>query len=541
MLWRAIINTSANDSFNASETTSKLCSAASRYCLYFKAIGDDGNTFYLVTDDIRADSVVWIANRDEPIYDAAAALFLSDHGVLDIIHPDGKLIKRLYSLGTEDDASNTVASLLDTGNFVIEQVNKDGSKTLLWQSFDTPTDTMLPGMTLGVHNKTGQKLSIVSYFLDKAPAPGAFALEWDPNGEQLIIRRKDKVYWASGVLRGNKFDNIPEEVQDMFDYEINDGSISFIARNEHYYYAPWKLSSEGVLFDSLGNVIARADKCYGNNYDGGCQAWETPVCRHVDEKFDEISAAVEHADYINGSADQAASSTTSDCKAACWNNCDCVGFTNLYDNGTGCYFVYGTLQNIGNGSDIFHKLVRTATFPPSLYPPNKKDRKGTWKKHTILHMENFSGHENSIENQETRLNGHDFRQFSFASIMEATNSFSSTNKLGEGGFGPVYKAWELWKEGQALELIDPAIHDSVVQHQVLRSIHIGLLCAEECAVDRPTILEILSMLTNSHEILLLPKKPAFYCGERVNAIDRSPKHIKTDSISLMSITDFSAR
>jgi len=30
--------------------------------------------------------------------------------------------------------------------------------------------------------------------------------------------------------------------------------------------------------------------------------------------------------------------------------------------------------------------------------------------------------------------------FSLVSVSAATNNFSDTNKLGEGGFGPVYKA-----------------------------------------------------------------------------------------------------
>lgn len=33
----------------------------------------------------------------------------------------------------------------------------------------------------------------------------------------------------------------------------------------------------------------------------------------------------------------------------------------------------------------------------------------------------------------------DFRAFQLSEILSATNNFSTKNKLGEGGFGPVYK------------------------------------------------------------------------------------------------------
>jgi hypothetical protein len=35
--------------------------------------------------------------------------------------------------------------------------------------------------------------------------------------------------------------------------------------------------------------------------------------------------------------------------------------------------------------------------------------------------------------------GHNLKVYSVATIMAATNSFSAKNKLGQGGFGPVYK------------------------------------------------------------------------------------------------------
>ncbi|PRQ30502.1 putative non-specific serine/threonine protein kinase [Rosa chinensis] len=35
--------------------------------------------------------------------------------------------------------------------------------------------------------------------------------------------------------------------------------------------------------------------------------------------------------------------------------------------------------------------------------------------------------------------GHDLSVFSYASVMAATINFADENKLGEGGFGPVYK------------------------------------------------------------------------------------------------------
>ena len=47
------------------------------------------------------------------------------------------------------------------------------------------------------------------------------------------------------------------------------------------------------------------------------------------------------------------------------------------------------------------------------------------------------------EENNDRHAGHEFQSFSFESISTATSDFSIENKLGQGGFGPVYKVLSL--------------------------------------------------------------------------------------------------
>ena len=70
------------------------------------------------------------------------------------------------------------------------------------------------------------------------------------------------------------------------------------------------------------------------------------------------------------------------------------------------------------------------------------------------------------------------------------------------------QVWELWREDRALDIVDSSINESFVPHEVLRCIQIGLLCVQEDAMDRPTMLEVLLMLS-SETTLPSPKQPAF--------------------------------
>ncbi|KAJ9537854.1 hypothetical protein OSB04_030587 [Centaurea solstitialis] len=76
-------------------------------------------------------------------------------------------------------------------------------------------------------------------------------------------------------------------------------------------------------------------------------------------------------------------------------------------------------------------------------------------------------------------------------------------------FNLIEYAWELWRQGDALGLMDPVIGSTCVVQQFIRTIHVALLCVQQSATDRPTTTDMISMLLN--ETILLPTicTPAF--------------------------------
>ncbi|XP_043807711.1 cysteine-rich receptor-like protein kinase 5 [Manihot esculenta] len=97
--------------------------------------------------------------------------------------------------------------------------------------------------------------------------------------------------------------------------------------------------------------------------------------------------------------------------------------------------------------------------------------------------------------------------------------------------------WELWQEDKAMEIVDSTLKESYNSHEVLKCIHIALLCVQEDAVDRPTISAIIVML-DSEISLPCPKQPAFIFRTSCNSslIWEGPS-----SVNEMSITETVAR
>ncbi|GKV11391.1 hypothetical protein SLEP1_g22654 [Rubroshorea leprosula] len=90
------------------------------------------------------------------------------------------------------------AVLGDDENLVLR--NGPNSMSYLWQSFDFPTDTWLPGMKIRFDKKTHHSQLLTSWKNSKDPAPGLFSLNLDPDGSNsyILLWNRSEQYWTSG-------------------------------------------------------------------------------------------------------------------------------------------------------------------------------------------------------------------------------------------------------------------------------------------------------------------------------------------------------
>ncbi|XP_061354441.1 cysteine-rich receptor-like protein kinase 10 isoform X2 [Gastrolobium bilobum] len=93
--------------------------------------------------------------------------------------------------------------------------------------------------------------------------------------------------------------------------------------------------------------------------------------------------------------------------------------------------------------------------------------------------------------------------------------------------------WQLWKDGKPLELMDPILRESCNPNEVIRSIHIGLLCVQEDPADRPTMARIVLMLESDTVTLPTPKQPAFFPQSGTDP--NMPKELQFDQSTTKSI------
>ncbi|KAL8110610.1 G-type lectin S-receptor-like serine/threonine-protein kinase LECRK3 [Apium graveolens] len=133
-------------------------------------------------------TVVWTANRDDPPVSDDATLHLTTEGRLILQQQSQDSITDVVTA----DQSISSASMLDSGNFVLY----DSNQTMIWQSFDHPTDAILPGQILS----KGQEL--ISSMSNSDYSKGIFRLimQSDSNLVQYPVdatSNSEHAYWKT--------------------------------------------------------------------------------------------------------------------------------------------------------------------------------------------------------------------------------------------------------------------------------------------------------------------------------------------------------
>ncbi|KAJ9542966.1 hypothetical protein OSB04_029472 [Centaurea solstitialis] len=505
----AVDTIAANQVIKDGET---IVSAGEMYEMGFFS-PDNSNDRYLGIwyKKMATGTVVWVANRDLPISNTSGTFKVTGDGRL-LISCCGDSVIWSSSSSAFVRYINPVAQLLDTGNFVVKDGNSTDETNFIWQSFDYPGDTLLPGMKLGKDLVTGINRNLTSWKSRNDPSVGRYVNYVDTNGyPQVFIRGQGlHKHIRYGPWNGVRFSGLPNEMPNPI------YSVDFVVNRKEVYYKS-ELKSSAVQMMRLmwdgSMVILRwnnrsgewivfsnslLDMCNGYGLCGpygSCDLSKTPTCTCMDGFEPKHPDEWNMADWSGGCQLKVPldcdvkegfwkirgmkfpdtrkswynkSMTLGECEMACRNNCSCTAYANLdiRRGGSGCLLWFGGLMDLKvceESQDLYVRmpasllkddglmasqsritkmmLVLTITLSISLvllgislvaYVRYKKKKRANARgRGRRIHALDKKYPD---ENDDLELNF-----ISLSKVVKATNNFSIDNKLGEGGFGPVYK------------------------------------------------------------------------------------------------------
>ncbi|KAL8506095.1 hypothetical protein ACS0TY_017086 [Phlomoides rotata] len=453
---------------------------------------------------IPVRTVVWVANRDNPLTERSGVLKVVDPGILALLNATGSTI---WTTNTSRIVQTPVAQLLDSGNLVVKDANDDIQENFVWQSFNHPTDTSLPGMKLGVNFQTGAEVYITSPKNRGDPASGDFTFHCDPTGySQNVIKGGGVLQFSTGPWNGVSFSgslNLRKNTIFTFGVVINEKEAYFHTEllNQSV-YSRFTLSDSGVgqrwIWENQKQswslyLTFPSDTCDIYNVCGPhgiCDIEKTTNCRCLNKFEPKDPDSWGSGDWSEGCIRSTplncengdlflkytgvklpnsrhtwynTTMTLEECKVVCLKNCSCMAYTSLdiSRGGNGCLLWFGELVDIREMTPGQYIYVRLAS--------SELDSGGRKRKILIVVIPLITGilllslslmlyfqkrnklNDQLLETGRMRLNNEDNHPgvnhnedlelplFDLTTISKATENFSINNKLGEGGFGPVYK------------------------------------------------------------------------------------------------------
>ncbi|KAM3382940.1 hypothetical protein P3S68_008515 [Capsicum galapagoense] len=457
---------------------------------------------------ISVRSVVWVANREAPLTSRTGSLKVIEPGILVLVNGTNKVV---WSTNTSRSVQNPIAQLLDSGNLVVKQA---GDGNFLWQSFDYPTNTLLPGMKLGWNFVTGREVYLSSWKNEEDPAPGDYTYRCDPTGyPQNFLKKGSNVIYRSGPWTGLGFGGATNSSYATFyRYEI-------VSTNTEVYFQTYLTSTviaklilnpNGVLqlltwgdgeqawvlfFTIPGDYCDKYKLC--GSY-SSCNSNDLPLlCGCLDKFVPNSSEAWNMADFSGGCVRRTqlncsqgdiflkysqlklpdtrnswsnVTMTLEECKNICSKNCSCMAYSNsdIRDGGSGCLLWFNNLldiRQVPKGGLDFYIRVASSESDDSLEQSNgKKGKTLIWtlassvgviliilsmliyrrRRRKVLELKKrgrlgYTGNYKMDLNSGNCAEEFEIPLFDLSTIAKATNNFSIDVKIGEGGFGPVYK------------------------------------------------------------------------------------------------------
>ncbi|XP_020970150.1 G-type lectin S-receptor-like serine/threonine-protein kinase At1g11330 [Arachis ipaensis] len=317
----------------------------------------------------------------------------------------------LWSTNVSNIASpnTTSAQLLTTGNLVLQD---NATGTILWQSFQHPTDTFLQSMKISANRISGKKVKLTSWRTPHDPSTGDFSVSLERLSipEAFIWRGKSQPHWRSGPWNGQIFLGIPEMTANLMFALGAEGNL-----NEYY----WDYSKKqwSMMLSAINTECGVYGKC-GCGVFASCDPKTSPICtclrgyvpRNVEEwnkqnwssgcvRKTPVQCESEKVIKNNSSVESVAvedgfvklqntkvpdyaewlSSIDFDCRTACLGNCSCKAYA--YDVGIGCMLWSGNLIDIQRfsmgGTDLYIRV-----------PSSELEQVDGATKHTSLNVEN---------------------------------------------------------------------------------------------------------------------------------------------------------
>ncbi|XP_071718616.1 G-type lectin S-receptor-like serine/threonine-protein kinase At4g03230 [Rutidosis leptorrhynchoides] len=493
---------------------------------FFKPGKSNNNYIGIWYKRVKQTTIVWVANRDTPISDTSSSSLIIKGGNLVLLNESNTQIWST-SLPTSGVSSASVL-LLDDGNLVLRYGSN--SSPPIWQSFDHPTQTFLPGSKLGYNKITNSKQVISSWKSIDDPATGLYSLEVDQDQKQYLIKWNNSVtYWTSGSWndRTHIFNLVPEmRLNYIYNYSyIDNVNESYFTYSLYYpsiisrlvidvsgqiQQMSWLESSQQwQLFwaqpRQVCDVYARCG-AFGicsqvnlqfcsclpafkptspsdwdmRDFSSGCERITTLNCIVKEEKYDFIASYVPLSFLSSLPAYGTPALDDSECRKSCLNDCTCDAYSFLLKT---CWLWNDdNLKNLslvlksGESQNVPLNIKVSSSDLPNKTKAQKVNTKvivtGTISGFLGLiflcgislviyrRVKRQGSREDNRQNLELQhndpaatvkflvdpgiLSAEDRRDidvpfYDFKIISTSTDYFSLANKLGQGGFGPVYK------------------------------------------------------------------------------------------------------